>query len=162
MSRQGVPHCKWTEDIALILPLLLPEADRKHLLNLADGKTAAYKGDASLRAKLRSFRDVGLAKSLPDVYICESWVEMTDQAAALVECSYTENSTDSTRYSGLSHTRDSFRNLSSTLEQYYQATFYRSLTGDHLRVRSLEQCVGEKSDSTVDCQAMLERATKKS
>lgn len=57
------------EDIALILPLLLPKAERKHLLNLANGKTAAYKGNAALRAELRRLRTATLIRSLPEFHI---------------------------------------------------------------------------------------------
>jgi hypothetical protein len=56
------------EDIALILPLLLPKAERKHLLNLANGKTA-YKGNAALRAELRRLRTATLIRSLPEFHI---------------------------------------------------------------------------------------------
>ena len=57
------------EDIALILPLLLPKAERKHLLNLANGRTGDYKGNAALRAELRRLRTATLIRSLPEVHI---------------------------------------------------------------------------------------------
>jgi hypothetical protein len=57
------------EDIALILPLLLPKAERKHLLNLANGKTAEYKGNAVLRSELRRLRTATLIRSLPKFHI---------------------------------------------------------------------------------------------
>lgn len=57
------------EDIALILPLLLPKAEQKHLLNLAGNKTADYKGNSALRSELRRLRTIGLVKSLPKVAI---------------------------------------------------------------------------------------------
>jgi hypothetical protein len=57
------------EDLDLILPLLLPKAERKHLLNLADRKTADYKGSAILRAELRRLRTATLIKSLPEFHI---------------------------------------------------------------------------------------------
>jgi hypothetical protein len=57
------------EDITLILPLLLPKEERKHLLNLAEGKTAEYKGCATLRVELRRLRTAGLIKSRPETFI---------------------------------------------------------------------------------------------
>ena len=46
------------EDIRLMLPLLLPERERSHLVNLADGKTQ-YKANANVRGELRRLRYVG-------------------------------------------------------------------------------------------------------
>jgi hypothetical protein len=57
------------EDISLILPLLLPKVERKHLLNLANGKTKEYKGSAPLRAELRRLRTATLIKSHPASHI---------------------------------------------------------------------------------------------
>lgn len=48
------------DDLALILPLLLPEKEQKHLINLAEGKTKDYKGNKSLRDELRRLRSIGL------------------------------------------------------------------------------------------------------
>ena len=59
------------KDIALILPLLFPKAEQKHLFNLADGKTSNYKGHAALRVELRRLRSIGLIQSRPDMYISD-------------------------------------------------------------------------------------------
>jgi hypothetical protein len=48
------------EDIRLILPLLLPDTERKHLLNLNRGKTGDYRGGHALRVELRRLRSIGL------------------------------------------------------------------------------------------------------
>jgi hypothetical protein len=56
-------------DIALTLPLLLPKVEQKHLLNLADGTTADYKGGSTLRAELRRLRTAGLIRSHPNMNI---------------------------------------------------------------------------------------------
>ena len=56
-------------DIALTLPLLLPKVEQRHLLNLADGETADYKGSGALRAELRRLRTAGLIRSHPDMNI---------------------------------------------------------------------------------------------
>jgi hypothetical protein len=53
------------EDISLILPLLLPRTERKHLFNLDQGKTKRYKGNSTLRAELRRLRSIGLLKMRP-------------------------------------------------------------------------------------------------
>lgn len=52
-------------DIRLILPILLPEAERKHLLNLADEKTKNYEGSHALRSELRRLRSIQLIKMRP-------------------------------------------------------------------------------------------------
>jgi hypothetical protein len=52
--------------ISLTLPLLLPKPEQDHLLNLADGKTAGYKGGDALRKELRRLRTAGLIRSHPD------------------------------------------------------------------------------------------------
>jgi len=54
------------EDIKLILPLLLPDRERKHMLNLAEGKTDKYKGNHELRTELRRLRSIGLIKMRTD------------------------------------------------------------------------------------------------
>jgi hypothetical protein len=57
------------EDLDLILPLLLPKAERKNLSNLANRRTAEYEGSAVLRAELRRLRTATLIKSLPEFHI---------------------------------------------------------------------------------------------
>lgn len=48
------------EDIIFMLPLLLPETERKHLMNIEDKKTNDYQGNGALRAELRRLRSIGL------------------------------------------------------------------------------------------------------
>ncbi len=48
------------EDIRLIIPLLFRDAERKHLSNLARGKTARYHGGGPLREELRRLCSIGL------------------------------------------------------------------------------------------------------
>jgi hypothetical protein len=50
------------KDIGLLLPLLLPEKERKHLVNLAEGRADQYKGNPSLRSELRRLRSLDLIK----------------------------------------------------------------------------------------------------
>jgi hypothetical protein len=47
-------------DIALILPLLLPEREVKHVRNLWAHTTAGYKGNHFLRTEVRRLRSIGL------------------------------------------------------------------------------------------------------
>jgi hypothetical protein len=54
------------QDMPLMLPLLLPAAERKHLLNLACGATANYKGTHSLGAELRRLRSLELIRMRGD------------------------------------------------------------------------------------------------
>ncbi len=50
------------EVIYRILPLLLPDTERKHLHRLYDGKTSKYEGRQSLRSELRRLRSAGLIR----------------------------------------------------------------------------------------------------
>lgn len=56
-------------DIALMLPLLLPETERRHLLNLANRTTANYKGSHALRTELRRLRSIGLIRMRSDKHV---------------------------------------------------------------------------------------------
>lgn len=47
-------------DIALILPLLLPDREVTHVKNLWAHTTAGYKGNHALRTELRRLRSIGL------------------------------------------------------------------------------------------------------
>ena len=54
------------DDISLVLPLLLPKSERKHLMNLQQGRTDGYKGRGSLRSEIRRLRSIGLLEMLPE------------------------------------------------------------------------------------------------
>ena len=56
---------KQLRDIQLILPILLPENERKHLLNLASQSTKPYKGNQDVRTELRRLRSLKLIKMKP-------------------------------------------------------------------------------------------------
>lgn len=56
---------KQLNDIQLILPILLPENERKHLLNLANGNTKSYMGIHDTRTELRRLRSIKLIKMKP-------------------------------------------------------------------------------------------------
>lgn len=57
------------DDISLILPLLLPRTERKHLMNLDRGRTGGYKGNSALRSEIRRLRSIGLLEMLPDRHV---------------------------------------------------------------------------------------------
>jgi hypothetical protein len=54
------------EAISLIMPLLLPEFEQRHLLNLADQKTASYLASHTLRSEIRHLRSMGLVQMRPN------------------------------------------------------------------------------------------------
>lgn len=56
---------KQLKDIQLILPILLAESERKHLLNLAAQNTKSYKGNHDVRTELRRLRSLKLIKMKP-------------------------------------------------------------------------------------------------
>lgn len=53
-------------DIALILPLLLPDKEVRHVRNLFVKQTEKYQGSSSLREELRRLRSIGLIAKKPD------------------------------------------------------------------------------------------------
>jgi hypothetical protein len=53
-------------DIALILPLLLPEREVKHIKSLSARATAGYQGSHEVRAELRRLAEIGLLSRRPD------------------------------------------------------------------------------------------------
>jgi hypothetical protein len=75
------------EDMKLILPLLLPEPERKHLLNLFRNPRAPYKKSRVVQDELRHLRSLGLIKmkphstvgELPDEFTLEDHFEFTDR-----------------------------------------------------------------------------------
>ena len=58
-------------EIALLMPLLIPEAEQKHLFNITDGKTKGYKGGGNVRSELRHLRSMGLIKKHADRNIAD-------------------------------------------------------------------------------------------
>lgn len=57
------------DDISLMLPLLLPKNERKHLMNLDSRKTAGYKGNSAFRSEIRRLRSIGLIVMLQGRYV---------------------------------------------------------------------------------------------
>jgi hypothetical protein len=73
------------QDLALLLPILIPKREQKHLLNIADGKTKGYKGRGTLRSELRHLRSIGLVKKHADRHIGELKSEGVDDLADIIE-----------------------------------------------------------------------------
>lgn len=82
-------------DLGLALSLAVPEAQQKHLLNLAEGKTQRYEGRGSLRSELRNLASMGLLERLPGqqigdmksgvVYDLADFVKLTDRGSRWAE-----------------------------------------------------------------------------
>jgi Predicted nucleotide-binding protein containing TIR -like domain len=73
------------QDLWLLLPVLIPEPEQKHLLNIADGKTKGYKGRGTLRSELRHLRSMGLIKNHTDRSIGELKSEGVYDLADIIE-----------------------------------------------------------------------------
>ncbi len=56
-------------NLGLVLSLVVPETQQKHLVNLALGKTRNYQGRGSLRSELRQLASAGLLEKLPGRHI---------------------------------------------------------------------------------------------
>jgi CAP12/Pycsar effector protein, TIR domain len=65
------PENSDTQDMQLVLSVLIPEPEQKHLLNIAEGKTKGYRGGNTLRSELRHLRSIGLIRKHPDRNIGE-------------------------------------------------------------------------------------------
>jgi hypothetical protein len=75
-------------DIALILPLLLPDSEVKHLKKLFANKTDGYSGNHDVRTELRRLRSLGLlskklGRNIADmkdgiIFDLDDYVELTD------------------------------------------------------------------------------------
>jgi hypothetical protein len=57
------------QDMSLMLPLLLPAKERKHLLNLVFGVTDGYQGSHPLSAELRRLRSFDLIRMRGDKHV---------------------------------------------------------------------------------------------
>jgi hypothetical protein len=79
------PASPEASDLDLVLPVLIPDAERKHLFNIADGKTKGYKGGGGLRAELRHLRSIGLIRKHADRHIGELKSEGVYDLAEILE-----------------------------------------------------------------------------
>lgn len=78
-----------SQDVLMqLLPILLPRSERTHLINLAQQRTAHYKGNHPLRGELRRLRSLGLIRMCRDQHVAymkdgssfnlADYVELTD------------------------------------------------------------------------------------
>jgi hypothetical protein len=79
------PAIQSTQDMGLMLSVLIPEPEQKHLLNIGDGKTKGYKGGRSLRSELRHLRSIGLIRKHADRNIGELRSEGVYDLADILE-----------------------------------------------------------------------------
>jgi hypothetical protein len=79
------PAIPMTEDMGLMLSVLIPEPEQKHLLNIASGKTKGYTGRGSLRSELRHLRSIGLIRKRADRHIGELKSEGVYDLADILE-----------------------------------------------------------------------------
>src|SRR5215472_13179934 len=60
LKREQLRQRNELDEFSLVFPILLPETERKHLVNLAHGRTANYVGSHAMRTELRRLRSIGL------------------------------------------------------------------------------------------------------
>jgi hypothetical protein len=68
-----------------MLPVLIPEPERRHLLNIAHGKTQGYQGRGSLRSELRHLRSMGLIQKRSGRHIGDLTSDSVHDIAGVVE-----------------------------------------------------------------------------
>jgi len=68
-----------------LVPILIPEPERKHLLNIAHGRTREYKGRGSLRSELRHLRSLGLIQKRQGRNIADLTTDNIHDIADVVE-----------------------------------------------------------------------------
>jgi len=73
------------DDIRLMLPLLLPDTERKHLSNLSRGRTSAYQGSHTLRSEVRRLRYIGLIRMKKDKIVADMKDGLGFDLASFVE-----------------------------------------------------------------------------
>jgi len=66
LKREQLRQRSELDEFSLVFPILLPESERKHLMNLARGRTANYNGTHAMRTELRRLRSIGLIRMLPN------------------------------------------------------------------------------------------------
>jgi hypothetical protein len=85
MQEKQIRQERELDDIRLIIPLLFRDAERKHLSNLARGKTAGYHGGGALREELRKLCSIGLLARRGDHHIGELRSDLVFDLATYVE-----------------------------------------------------------------------------
>jgi hypothetical protein len=85
-SRGPAARGTWgQEDVVLMLLLLLPQAERQHLLNLASGRKREYTGNHAVRTGVRHLRSLGLLRMRRDRHVGQMEDGLEFDLAAYVE-----------------------------------------------------------------------------
>ncbi|MBA4066987.1 MAG: hypothetical protein C0501_25415 [Isosphaera sp.] len=66
LREQQAEQAERLADIALVLPLLLPDREVRHVLNLFTRRTERYQANPAVREELRRLRSIGLIATRPD------------------------------------------------------------------------------------------------
>jgi hypothetical protein len=85
LRREQVRQQSELDEFSLIFPILLPETERRHLMNLAHHDTADYKGNHALRTELRRLRSIGLIRMLPKQHVSSIKDEETVDLGTLLQ-----------------------------------------------------------------------------
>ena len=71
LKREQLRQRNELDEFSLIFPILLPESERHHLMNLAYQRTTGYKGNHDVRTELRRLRSIGLIRMMPDQQVSQ-------------------------------------------------------------------------------------------
>ncbi|MCI5144827.1 MAG: hypothetical protein D3923_04700 [Candidatus Electrothrix sp. AR3] len=69
VQEKQIKQTEALDTISLVIPLLLPKMEQKHLVNLSVGKTEKYRGGSVLRLELRRLRSFGLIEMTNRGYV---------------------------------------------------------------------------------------------
>lgn len=73
------------QDIRMVLPLLIPQAEKQYLYNLADKKTQNFEGGHNARTALRRLRSIGLIRMVDGHHVADIKSDMIVDLARYVE-----------------------------------------------------------------------------
>jgi hypothetical protein len=85
VREKQIEQAQTLDTISLVVPLLLPKKEQKHLLNLSVAKTGDYQGGHILRSELRRLRSVGLIRMTNKGYVAELTSDKRFNLARYVE-----------------------------------------------------------------------------
>jgi len=83
--RQQSNQSRQLEVFGLVLPILLPEPERDHLLNLQHGKVSAYEGSHAVRTEIRRLCSFGLLRRKSGRHVSELKDHINFDLSELVE-----------------------------------------------------------------------------
>ena len=85
VREKQIEQAQALDAISLVVPLLLPKTEQKHLVNLLIAETENYKGGHTLRSELRRLRSVGLIRMTNKGFIADLKSDMRFDLAGYVE-----------------------------------------------------------------------------